>query len=201
MAKTDLRVVKTRRNIQNTFISMLSEMELSRITISEICEKAEINRKTFYRHYNSISELIAELEDTIVSDFSKNLTHNNSISNVGEVIQGISAAINRQSDYFIRLMKHNPDIFGRGKIKAIMRRLITVSLKSGGTDLLTISTAAEYTASGIISVFSQWIERGCTDDLNALTELAVQMTSRALSFAEPTGREKTPEPGDPDYPF
>lgn len=182
MPKTDLRVIKTRRNIQNTFIGMLSEMELSRITISEICERAEINRKTFYRHYSSISELTAELENTIVSDFSENLTHNNSISNVGEVIQGISAAINRQSDYFARLMKHNPDLFSRGKIKAIMRRLITVSLKGNSTDELTISTVAEYTSSGIIAVLSSWIERGCPDELNALTEIIVQMTCKALEL-------------------
>ena len=52
----DLRVVKTRRVIRNTLFEMMSEKPLSKITISEICARAEINRKTFYLSLIHISE-------------------------------------------------------------------------------------------------------------------------------------------------
>ena len=53
---TDLRVIKTRQAIRIALISLLSEKELSDITISELSARAQVNRKTFYRHYRSISD-------------------------------------------------------------------------------------------------------------------------------------------------
>ena len=46
---TDLRVIKTRQAIRIALISLLSEKELSDITISELSARAQVNRKTFYR--------------------------------------------------------------------------------------------------------------------------------------------------------
>ena len=58
---TDLRIIKTRRTIRNALVDLMSEKELSAVTISELSARAEINRKTFYRHYRTISVGVAEL--------------------------------------------------------------------------------------------------------------------------------------------
>ena len=67
---TDLRVIKTRQAIRSALISLLSEKELSDITISELSARAQVNRKTFYRHYRSISDVVTEFENELLSDFS-----------------------------------------------------------------------------------------------------------------------------------
>ncbi|MBU3130472.1 TetR/AcrR family transcriptional regulator [Clostridium tagluense] len=64
--KVDLRVIKTRANIKNTFIELLSEKELNEITIQNILDKALINRSTFYKHYSDKYELVEQLVDEIV---------------------------------------------------------------------------------------------------------------------------------------
>ena len=43
MPKTDLRVVKTRAVIRNALVEIMSEKEISQITVSEICLLAKIN--------------------------------------------------------------------------------------------------------------------------------------------------------------
>ena len=43
---TDLRIVKTRTNIKNSLIDLLAEKNVSKITVTELAEKAMINRKT-----------------------------------------------------------------------------------------------------------------------------------------------------------
>ena len=55
--KVDLRVLKTEEAIKRTFKEMLLEMPYEKITIKELCERAIINRKTFYLHYNSIEDV------------------------------------------------------------------------------------------------------------------------------------------------
>jgi len=74
--KEDLRVVKTERAIRRAFEDMICEMDYSEISIKELVERAEINRKTFYLHYDSIEALLEKLQDEIVEDFiSQNISY------------------------------------------------------------------------------------------------------------------------------
>ncbi|MCX4356011.1 MAG: TetR/AcrR family transcriptional regulator [Oscillospiraceae bacterium] len=180
----DLRVVKTRRVIRNTLFEMMSEKPLSKITISEICARAEINRKTFYRHYRTVGDVITELENEILNEFSAIMrTGNKSVLDAGSAIRDISAVVERRRDFFAGLMKLNPDLFSNGKIKAMLCRMISVSLKNVGAldDETTLRAAAEFTVSGVLSLYAAWFDGGCKDDLAFLTEVSVKMTTKGLS--------------------
>lgn len=48
----DIRVVKTKRSIINSFLEIRSKKAIEKITVKELCEKAEINKSTFYTHFN-----------------------------------------------------------------------------------------------------------------------------------------------------
>ena len=124
---TDLRVIKTRQAIRIALISLLSEKELSDITISELSARAQVNRKTFYRHYRSISDVVTEFENELLSDFSDILkTSNTSIFNIGSVLGEISALISSNQEYFVKLLKLNPELFSTGRVKAMLRRAIEI---------------------------------------------------------------------------
>ena len=56
--KSDRRVVRTRRAIQEAFERLLKERGYDKITVSAIAQEADINRKTFYLHYSSVEELL-----------------------------------------------------------------------------------------------------------------------------------------------
>ena len=64
--KTDARVKYTRMVIRKTFLELLKEKPISRITVKEICERSEINRATFYKHYQDPFDLLEKLEDEIL---------------------------------------------------------------------------------------------------------------------------------------
>lgn len=61
--KTDARVRYTRMRIQEAFFACLREKTISRITVKELCERAEINRATFYKHYADPFDLLEKLEE------------------------------------------------------------------------------------------------------------------------------------------
>ena len=63
----DLRIEKTRQSIINAFIALRSGKPLEKITVKELCEKAMINKSTFYFHYADIYELSDFLETEIVT--------------------------------------------------------------------------------------------------------------------------------------
>lgn len=64
MNKTDPRVIRTRRLIQDAFVFLSKEKDFDTITVRDITERATINRATFYAHYSDKYVLI----ESIISD-------------------------------------------------------------------------------------------------------------------------------------
>ena len=67
--KEDLRVIRTKEAIRKAFEEMICEMDYEQISIKELTERARINRKTFYLHYNSLDDLLRELQNEMAKDF------------------------------------------------------------------------------------------------------------------------------------
>lgn len=65
----DLRVVKTLDAIRKAFESMICEMDYGRMTVKELCERARINKKTFYRYYPTLDDLLAELQTEMPREY------------------------------------------------------------------------------------------------------------------------------------
>lgn len=59
---------KTRKLIKNTFAELLKEKkELNKITVSELSKRADINRSTFYTHYDDIYDVAEDFETEMIS--------------------------------------------------------------------------------------------------------------------------------------
>lgn len=64
----DLRIKKTKRAIRNAFYELIKEKPLEKITVREIAERAEINKTTFYAHYETVYDLVDQLEQEAVAE-------------------------------------------------------------------------------------------------------------------------------------
>lgn len=74
MKKEDLRAKKTKRAIRNAFIELVKEKGYNNMSVSDIAERAEINRNTFYLHYESKDQLVESLiKDLLESQSEKML--------------------------------------------------------------------------------------------------------------------------------
>lgn len=60
--KSDRRVRYTRMVLKQALLSLMLERPITRITVTEICERAEVNRATFYAHYADPYDLLARIE-------------------------------------------------------------------------------------------------------------------------------------------
>lgn len=65
MNSFDARVRYTRMVIEQCFLELLKEKPASKITVTELCDKAQINRATFYKHYLDIPDLMEKLEEEL----------------------------------------------------------------------------------------------------------------------------------------
>ena len=108
--KLDLRVIKTRNNIKNTFIQLLNEKDFEQITVQNILEKALINRSTFYKHYADKFDLAKTISEEIMADYSLFLEERFADKNSNDLSQYITAVYDRlldQKDIICALWKIN----------------------------------------------------------------------------------------------
>ncbi len=64
----DQRVRTTKRMLREALIFLLAHKRLCDIRVKELCEKAFVNRSTFYAHYKDIHGLADELEAELLRD-------------------------------------------------------------------------------------------------------------------------------------
>ncbi len=69
--KEDRRVKYTKMVLKESFIDLLIEKDIKSITITEICENADINRATFYTHYADQYDLLKKIEDEFLENLKE----------------------------------------------------------------------------------------------------------------------------------
>lgn len=65
----DLRVVKTIEGIKSSFEKLICEKPYDSITVKELCDRARINKKTFYHYYETLDDLLREMQQELSAGF------------------------------------------------------------------------------------------------------------------------------------
>lgn len=86
-AKQDLRFIKNENLIRKTFRDMMAETEYSKISIKELTERAQINRKTFYLHYPSLDHLLTALQLELMEPTLQVISETSFPDDVEQIIQ------------------------------------------------------------------------------------------------------------------
>ena len=73
MEKQDRRVIRSKMRMREALISLMQEKLFPEITARDITDRADLNRTTFYLHYNNVFDLLEELEEETVSEFARML--------------------------------------------------------------------------------------------------------------------------------
>lgn len=90
----DARVVKTKAKLISVFEKLLSEKKFEEITVNEICEKADVRRATFYKHYTDKYSFFAYFVENLRYRFEKKYGYIvNSKITAGYLISYVEAAI------------------------------------------------------------------------------------------------------------
>ncbi len=85
----DRRVKYTKMIIRETFINLLEKKSINKITVSEICKEADINRATFYRYYLDVYDLYDKVRDEFVLRLRESIKTNDDMYTVSSYSRGL----------------------------------------------------------------------------------------------------------------
>ncbi len=71
--KEDRRVTMTKRMLKDALTEMLRETDIYHVSIRELCQRADINRTTFYKYYGNQFDLLADMENDMLEFLSETI--------------------------------------------------------------------------------------------------------------------------------
>ena len=98
MASKEYKCVqKTKRTFQSAIVELSKEQPLNKVSVKQVCERAEMSRNAFYFHYEDINSLIKEVEDTMIGEINSMFIELREIAFPDNVL----VVIEKLTDYFI----------------------------------------------------------------------------------------------------
>ncbi len=72
----DRRVKLTNQMLKDALTQLLERKDIYHIAVREICDTADVNRSTFYKHYGSQFDLLTDMENDMLSLVEESITKN-----------------------------------------------------------------------------------------------------------------------------
>ena len=170
----DMRVVKTRRAIRNALIELAEEKDVEKITVKELCERAEISKPAFYSHNGNIYDVVDEIENEVVQKVCDQMAHR-SIDDIA--LPAMLRELGEQvyQNPLRNVVRHDAEsgVLGRKFItNFIERRRITMHEIGKRRDFLAVAFAFDGLMSIMQRMSQEQFERS-VDDLSVVMRAAI----------------------------
>lgn len=180
----DRRVLKTKEAIKTAYKELVIEKNSTKITITEIAKKANIDRKTFYLHYNTIDSVLQEITVDNLSELTDLLEENNYYDHPREasvILQHLNTSLMKDMDFFER-MSNSPDfqLFVADLKEITVQK--SIEKMSASTDLSTeeITVYTRFVISGIIDVYANWFQNKTPITIDELSQITSKIIENGL---------------------
>lgn len=166
----DKRVALTKEKLRTNLLQLLKERPLDQISISLICTRAGINRNTFYSHYQSVGQLMKEIEDGFLMRLFSEINESFSIE--------VSKSVKDLLVKLLSLVRENSEmcalLFSKHGDKDFLNRIIEQILPSAtgmwkdffNMEEKTAGWVYAFIVGGAISIIEQWVEKGCVEPVD-----------------------------------
>jgi AcrR family transcriptional regulator len=171
--KQDKRSKRTRAWLLDTLLELIETKEYSEISITELTEKSDIARQTFYRNYNSIDDILLfkmdEIRDEYMAEVQKNLETKHDPSWDFEVNQMIT--LWQQNESLFRALQKAGLIFQA--LDKFTEIFSVLHMKLQNLEELDEKHKylVYYLSGGVYMVFNKWFLNGMTFPIDSLTDL------------------------------
>lgn len=163
--KNNRRRRESVEKIERAFMTLMETKSLKEVYVSDICKLTGLNRSTFYANYVDIYDLADKVREKIEGEFE---TAIGIPDNVGAVLQMFRHIKENQQSYLVYFkLCHDQNH------RALMHG-VTQAQREFGEHMEYIDYHVEFFRSGINAVIRRWIQGGCAESAEEMTEIIKQ---------------------------
>lgn len=183
-------VRKTKKAFADSLVMLSKDRQLNKITVKELCEKAELSRNAFYFHYKDINDLIEDVENNIIAEVEGVLKDIEKIAFPKSVYATIDAFIDlveSRKDTVIMLMDKS---FSTSFTERISRMFSEFNYRyfrefHGDNSKVSYEFFYIYLSGGLYDVVRYWLDNQEKMDKASLKALCYILIKRLLLPIDP----------------
>ena len=190
----DKRVMKTKRAIHSAMTRLLSVKPIEEITVTELSNAAEINRKTFYSYYNSVYMVAEEMEDEIVERFEdtlRKIDFETLLQDPQTTFNTLARIIASDLDFYETILTNRNQVYFLQKIiTSLKERIMALYFDRNRKDFELQEYMLEYIISGLVSVYQKWFKSGRKTDMEELSKYISMLAVNGVKSILPAPDEE-----------
>jgi len=185
MNKSESKYFNTAIKMDLALVSLLKKKPFDYITVSEICEEAGVNRSTFYLHYETIGDLLAETTRYLLDDFLAYFSTDTKAIALNLVDCELSDLIFICDKYlspYLSYVKDHKEIFGTALLYNQTLGFEDVYKRMFDNIFNPILERFQYTPSnrqyvmmyylnGVNAIILEWLRNGCDKSIQEISEI------------------------------
>lgn len=177
--KENRRVRYTRMALRESLLSLLQEYPINKITVSRVCEQADVNRSTFYLYYKDVYDLLEKIEDELYGEIGREIEKSGDMLPNTDFLRRIYEIIYKNRDICRVIFGEFGDKDFLKKVGSIHRERMLHEWKklSGNVDETLLEYLHSFSAYTNIGVMERWISK----DFQETPEQLAQLVSRLLT--------------------
>lgn len=194
MNQNQSRYFITATLMDEALLQLLEKKDFAFISVKEICQRAGVNRSTFYLHYQSINDLLEEtielLNKRFVSAFPKDLISaaKGRILTSPDFLRPYLKFV-KENKRAYRLIHEKPELFSADKaFKKMYSKIIDPTLEAFNVDEREKEYVFQFYTQGSLAVIKKWVEKECDDDIDFVVDLIARHTHAGQNDGKQTER-------------
>jgi AcrR family transcriptional regulator len=176
--KLDRKTRYTRKVLADSLVELMKDAPFAKITVKELCEKADINRATFYTHYRGLYDLLRQIEDETIGyfeDMLKKYETRRSKREVQEMLEEMFNFIASNSDSLKILLSENGDIDFQKKVfrRFVQKEQITKYFSEMPIQPELYAYWYAFIVNGVIGLIQHWLKNNMSIPVSELAKLVL----------------------------
>ncbi len=182
----DRRVRRTRKLLKESLLSLMQEKEFGAISVAEVTEGADMNRATFYLHYNSTTQLLQSVEDDLLEEARALMDAHIRETEDGRTVRPMLEPL---LDFVVEHREVCTILFRNDQVSRFTERLLELIQQNGVTlvagwlhtgDEEQIRYLLEFVTCGIIGLVRVWFQKDMEAPREQLLTTAEQLVNGAM---------------------
>ena len=190
----DRRVRRTRAQLRQALTALLREKDLKDITVRELTDRADVNRGTFYSHYQDVYDMVRQVEQEMFEEFNRVLgAHPPSQlrRDLNPILRDVFAFVRDNSDLCMVMIERQT----QSDFSARLSRLICEKCLGEWRDVYPLGGlpdmdyCLEFVVSGTVGLVQAWLKGGLVQTPEEMAALAGRLIVSGLQPIAVQGEE------------
>ena len=178
--KEDLRIARTKDAIRKAFKALVCELPYEKVTVKAIADRAEINRNTFYLHYETTDDVLKEIQSRHISEYIERVKDLTYTEDYPELVRSFFEYNEAQDDFFKKVTCDSRfDYIREGMQKKISAHTHQQSKKLHDKSTYIQNIVRAYSTTVLI-LYRQWVADGRKIPMEEMIELATTLLESGM---------------------